>query len=490
MGLVGRELANAWLFGGKQKTIDRKTVRDNTAKQVAQEYESIFEQYWYIQGTKEVFNFKTGKRQPIETLRLEFPNEFDMWNKSENRQKVEVDNIWFDPSGKRQPDNGENYINTFKPLPIQPYTASEIGDDKFSEYFMMGMCSPIIKLIEHLCGQDTHALDWVLNWFAIPLQKLGTKMDTALIVHGHIQGAGKSLFFDRIMKKIYHSYFLTLGQGQLESQYNDWVKGKLFTIFEEVFQGKERYSHMGMIKQLITGDTVYINKKFMSGWTQDNFTNTVFLSNDLQPLSLDENDRRHVVLYPTDTIPENLRQAVSHALDDPEQKMIRAFYTYLLLKDTKNQDAHSTAIITTAKTRLQGLSMASWERFYTYWKNGDLDVAYMTCLTADLYEYYVYWCKKNGERTTSSTKFLTFVGLREQKERIRYQYELQNGNGFTKRSGQSMAFIIGLDKSQKPDQNTYGVCISRFKSAIMSVQRLSYNDNTNDVSHQNSNPFV
>jgi len=119
-------------------------------------------------------------------------------------------------------------------------------------------------------------------------------MDTALIVHGHIQGAGKSLFFDRIMRKIYGSYLLTLGQGQLESQYNDWVDGKLFTVFEEIFQGKDRYSHMGMIKQLITGDTVYINKKFVSGWTQDNFVNTVFLSNDLQPLSLDENDRRHL----------------------------------------------------------------------------------------------------------------------------------------------------------------------------------------------------
>lgn len=297
MGLVGRELANAWLFGGKQKTIDRREAQDNTAEQFAAAYGNIFEQYWYIQGTKEVFNFKTGKRQPIETLRLEFPNEFDAWNKSKSRQKVESDNIWFDPTGKKRPQNGENYINTFKSFAIQPFTAQELGidDEKFNEHFMMGMCSPVINLIKHLCGNDTHALDWVLNWLAIPLQNLGTKMDTALIFHGHIQGAGKSLFFDRIMRKIYGSYLLTLvGQGQLESQYNDWVDGKLFTVFEEIFQGKDRYSHMGMIKQLITGDTVYINKKFVSGWTQDNFVNTVFLSNDLQPLSLDENDRRHL----------------------------------------------------------------------------------------------------------------------------------------------------------------------------------------------------
>lgn len=53
MGLVGRELANAWLFGGKQKTIDRRAVQNNTAEQFAAAYGNIFEQYWYIQGTKD-----------------------------------------------------------------------------------------------------------------------------------------------------------------------------------------------------------------------------------------------------------------------------------------------------------------------------------------------------------------------------------------------------------------------------------------------------
>ena len=493
MGLVGKELANAWLFGGKQKSIDRREVQDNTAEQFAAAYGDIFEQYWYIQGTKEVFNFKTYKRQPVDTLRLEFPNEFDRWNKSKSRQKVESDNIWFDPTDKKRPQNGENYINTFKSFVIQPYTAQELGiDDKqLNEHFMMGMCSSVINLIKHLCGNDTHALDWVLNWLAIPLQNLGTKMYTALIVHGHIQGAGKSLFFDRIMRKIYGSYLLTLGQGQLESQYNDWVEGKLFAVFEEIFQGKDRYSHMGMIKQLITGNTVYINKKFMSGWTQDNFVNTVFLSNDMQPLSLDENDRRHVVLYPTAVIPDALRHEIGAAIDDPNQSLIRAFYTYLLLKDPKNQNAHSTAINTKAKAQLTEISLASWERFYVYWKNGDLEIPYATCLTTDLYHYYVFWCKQNGERSTSSTKFLTFVSVREHKERIRYQYNLQNGDSFIPKSGQSMAFIIGLDMSKKPDQNTFGICISRFKGAIIKAQSSHPSVNTNNrSSHENSNPFI
>lgn len=468
MGLVGRELANAWLFGGKQKTIDRREVQDNTAEQFAKAYGSIFEQYWYIQGTKEVFNFKTGKRQPIETLRLEYPNEFDTWNKSKKRKKVESDNIWFDPAKSRTAPHGETYINTFKDLTLQPYTAMELGidADMFNEHFMMGMCSPIIELVRHLCGDDTHALDWVLNWLAIPLQNLGTKLDTALIVHGHIQGAGKSLFFDRIMRRIYGEYKLTLGQGQLDSQYNDWVEGKLFCVFEEILQGKERYSQMGMIKQLITGDTVYINKKFVSGWTQDNFVNTVFLSNDMQPLSLEETDRRHVVLYPTSEIPADIQASLEAMLEGEDEELIRAFYTYLLLKDTGAQTAHTRAITTTAKTRLQELSMASWERFYKAWKGSLLDAPYQTCLTQDLYSYYVYWCKVNGERPTTATKFLTFVGVREDKRIVRYVYDIHQGSKVIDTISKQSTIIYLNFGSEKPDQRWYGRAISSFKRAI------------------------
>lgn len=502
--LGDKELANRWYYHPNKQTISRQQVRAELAETTAIAFADIFEQFWYIQGTKEVYNHETGERWPIDTLRLDRPLEYDIWLKSDRRQKVKNTNIWFDPTRKRKPKESENYINTFKGLPLAPFNNKELSEmmgfdnatNQQIEAFLYGVVTPFIQLIHHLCGDDAkdgELVNWILNWIAIPLQQPGTKMDTALIFHGHIQGAGKSLFFDRIMRRIYGDYALTLGQGQLASQYNDWVEGKLFAVFEEIFEGKDRYAHMGMIKQLITGDTVYINKKFVSGWTQDNFVNTVFLSNDMQPLSLEENDRRHVVMYPTATLPTDLQAQIADALDDPKNWMLRAFYTYLMVKDVGHQNAHTKAIATTAKTRLQEISMASWERFYTYWKRGELEVPYMTCLTSDLYDYYVYWCKKNGERATSSTKLLTFVSLREHKQRIRYSYQLQNGDQMIPRSGQGMALIIGMD-DKTPDQNLYGVLVSRFKSAI--IQAQSFNGNTNSNinrnfgSHENSNPFI
>lgn len=481
---VGKELSQLWLNHTDKKMISKDEVQEILSKNQAEKYEDIFNQYWYIQGTKDVFNHKTGKRQPIETLRLEYPMIYDMWMKSSSRVKVENDNIWFDPSCLKAPQGDEPYINTFKGMPLKPVTAEELTEI-YQNYGQKVDCSSsqgfmdtlkhgsrvFVSLIEHLCGDDKAAADWVLNWLAIPLQMPGTKMDTALIVHGHIQGAGKSLFFDRVMRKIYGSYALTLGQGQLESQYNDWVDSKLFVVFEEIFQGKDSYSHMGMVKQLITGDSVYINKKFTSGWTQENFTNVVFLSNDMRPLSLEKNDRRHVVLYPKAVLPKNTKELISSALNDPKLLMIRIFYTYLLYKDVGDQNEHTIAVDTDAKRNLQLISMPNWERFYLEWKDGMIDgVPYQTCLTQDLFNLYCGWCHEGGEKTTTLTKLSSYIAKHESKKVAWYKYDIEHKAGKHTTTEtikkQGTVIHIGTNKSGIPDQDWFGQAISGFRKKI------------------------
>ena len=60
----------------------------------------------------------------------------------------------------------------------------------------------MLELLRHLCAESAQTADevdavveWVLRWIALPLQQLGTKMQTALRFHG-AQGTGKNLFFD------------------------------------------------------------------------------------------------------------------------------------------------------------------------------------------------------------------------------------------------------------------------------------------------------
>ena len=408
-----KSLAKLWAEAST-KTITQDEVNHDRNEQLKnQDDKGFFERYQLIFGTKEVWDTVKHRRMETKALELSDKESYDRWIKSSFKTMVDVDNIWFDPSRTRKAPNDEPFINTFIGLPLKPMA--------INNQQAQAKCQPIIELLHHLCEYDTDLFSYVVRWLAIPLQRPGTKMDTALIFHGHIQGAGKSLFFDRIMRKVYGEYAVTLGQGQLESSYNDWIAGKLYTVFEEIFTGQDRYKHMGFVKQLVTGDQVYISKKFVSGWKEDNYVNTVFLSNDMMPLSLEVNDRRHVVSYPRQKIPATLLKRVEVAVNDPNSDMIQAFYTYLLTVDLSSQNEHTPAIMTKAKQQLIKLSQPSWESFYDEWRDGELAVPYTSCLSQDLFKFYLSWCKQNNERGTTATKFLSFIGTREIKKLTWYK---------------------------------------------------------------------
>jgi len=455
-----KKLTDAW-WTGKHAKISKAEVAKDLDVMMAVEAQSMFDRYFLIYGTKEVWDDVERVRLPVDTIKLARPNEYEIWLKSPHRITIKADNIWFDPTRSREPKHPKDIaVNTFDGLPLKPV---EIAPSEAA-----AICKPITDLLLHLCEGNQAIYDWVIRWLAIPLQRPGSKMDTALIFHGEIQGAGKSLFFDRIMSKIYGDYAVTLGQGQLESQYNDWVAGKLYALFEEIFSGSDRYSQMGMVKQLITGNTIYISKKFMSGWQQDNFVNAIFLSNNMMPLSLEQNDRRHVVCYPTKKIPEPILKEVAEALADTDNKMIRAFYSYLLSLDLKDQNAHTPALMTGSKRQLIRLSQPNWEVFYDDWTLEEFGMPYCSCLSDDLYFVYRNWCQRNGERPTTQTKLMTYIGRRELKSRLKYKTpSMPSAKQSTIISvGMPQTFPFGKYTNQ---QDWLGQKIHEFKLAINSL---------------------
>lgn len=456
----GKKLADAW-WVAKHRKISKAEVSKDRDELTALEAQSMFDRYFLIYGTKEVWDDAERIRLPVDTIKLARPNEYEIWLKSESRRMVKPENIWFDPTRTKTPRREKDMtINTFDGLPLKPI------ETDYNE--VAKICSPITELLHHLCEGNDAIYEWVLRWLAIPLQQPGTKLDTALIFHGEVQGAGKSLFFDRIMSRIYGDYAVTLGQGQLDSQYNDWVSNKLYALFEEIFSGSDSYSQMGMVKQLVTGNTIYISKKFMSGWQQDNFVNAIFLSNNMKPLALEQNDRRHVVCYPKQKIPEPILKEVAAALSDTDDKVIRAFYTLLMMTDLKDQTAHTPAIMTQSKREVIRLSQPNWEIFYDDWSNNNLDIPYCCCLSSDLYFVYRQWCQKSGERPTTETKVMTYIGRRESKSRLKYKTPTMIS------AKQAMILAIDLPHDYPSDkyqtqQDWIGAKVHQFKLSVNAV---------------------
>jgi putative DNA primase/helicase len=145
------------------------------------------------------------------------------------------------------------------------------------------------------CDESDAIFHWLMCWLAYPLQRPGAKLRTAVVMHGD-EGAGKNFLFECVLE-IYGRYGALVGQDELEDKFNDWRSGKCMVIGDEVSSRQELVHNKNRLKALITAPTVQINPKNLPRREERNHINIVFLSNELQPLALDNSDRRYLVVY-------------------------------------------------------------------------------------------------------------------------------------------------------------------------------------------------
>jgi putative DNA primase/helicase len=445
---IGPRLFKQWLEHDQRRTVDQSVVsQESRAAQVTggTGVGRALRRYVYLYPTDSVWDRDKQAIVPISGLRYAIADYFDEWLKHPHREEIDRDKLIFDPTQKV----GDGYINTFRGLPLEP-----VSDES--------RCKAIRALVGVLCNKDVDVCMWLLRWMALPLQQVGTKMATAVLMHSDVHGSGKSLLWDGIMRPIYGEYGATLGQHQLESQYTDWRSEKLFGLFEEVLSRDQKYSHSGTIKHMITGATHRVEKKFISGWEEANYMNAVFLSNEVQPFPLEESDRRFMVIWPETKLDEQL---LADVVEEIENGGVEAFYHYLLSLDLSGFGPHTKPITTDAKERLIDFGRAGWDTFVREWERDALDVPFMTCLASDLYRVYDRWCSRMGERSVSATKFSGFVATR-----VRRRRDLHYSLGIDKAKG--TFFIVGKPPADVSQQQWLGDCVSKFRQKSAKEENL------------------
>lgn len=396
--LVTKPVATAW-FG----RMDKKLIAEDQAQRLVDQAKlagkatreggtemSPTERYVYIDGTKDAWDVAKRRRVPEGAVKMALGDAYGLWLNSPQRRTVDMDHIVFDPTMTKDP---EVYINTFEGLPLTP----EDAPDK---------CRTLRWMIGFLCNGDPQATHWLTCWLAYPLQHLGAKMDTAVLMHSTMEGSGKSLLSADIMGAIYGAYAATVGQAQLESNWTVWQSNKLYAVFEEVVSRDQRYNQVGKIKHMITGKTVRMESKFVNGWEEANHMNAVFLSNEIMPWPISENDRRMLVIWPEETLPEERQKAVEQELANGG---LAALYGYLLSYDLGDFNRRTRPPHTEARERLVALSRASWESFLVAWRYGALGVPFGLARTEDIHDLFLVWCSRNREHTLSTTKLSQFL---------------------------------------------------------------------------------
>ncbi|AYO01067.1 DNA primase [Pseudomonas sp. LTGT-11-2Z] len=403
--LVGKPLSKAWMERTDKKLIAFEQVQEleqarkmSSKKGGALKLEPL-DRYIYIDGTKEAWDREKKRRLPEGSVKMALGDAYQLWLNSPERRVVDVDHIVFDPTMTKDP---AIYINTFEGLPLEP-----VRDD--------AACENLRWLISFLCNNDAEALDWLVKWLAYPLQHMGAKMDTAILFHSTMEGSGKSLLFADIMGELYGRYGATVGQAQLEGNFNAWQSGKLWAVFEEVVSRDQRYNQVGKIKHMITGKTVRMESKFINGWEESNHMNSAFLSNEIMPWPISEDDRRMLVMWPLETLPAERQKVIARELANGG---VAALYGWLLDVDLGDFNQRTRPPKTEARQRLVELSRTAWQTFFYLWRNGELGHGlWGCCLTSDVYAMFLEWCSHNKENSMSHTKFSLMLSAKVEKTR-------------------------------------------------------------------------
>jgi putative DNA primase/helicase len=374
----------------------------------------------------------------------QFRDTHKRWHESRVRKIVRPENLGFDPACKDK----DIICNLWRGWPNKPKE---------------GKCDAVLSLFAHMCSGENNSVElaaWGLKWHAYPLQNPGAKMQTAMVIHGP-QGTGKN-FWTETFLQIYGEYGGLIDQAAIEDKHNDYLSRKLYLIADEIVARADRYHIKNQLKGLITNKYIRINPKHFQSYQEANHANIVFLSNERIPVVLEEDDRRHFVIWTPPPKPPEFYKQVQFEI---ENGGIEALYYYLLSIDLGDFNEHSKPPMTIAKRELIDLSKDSILRFYEQWKDKQIDgVPFdIPAPNEGVYEFYRAWCGHEGikpqPKNTAMDRFAKIPGIT--KERKDWVFEEKFGKKF-------FYMMPGCKEKDINDSEKYffGRCLDEFNDYV------------------------
>jgi hypothetical protein len=195
----------------------------------------------------------------------------------------------------------ETYLDTcFEPDPTKAVIAARRGQyNLWTGFAVQPRPGDWSRLRDHirdqLCGGNLDHFNWVMTWLASIFARPGMKVPSSIAVIGE-QGTGKSKVFDWVRRAIGSAALKVSAGRHLTGNFNAHLDGKIFLTCEEAFWGGEKAA-AGVLKDLITSETLQIEGKFANVVERPNYVNVVFISNNSWVIPTDGQDaRRFLVL--------------------------------------------------------------------------------------------------------------------------------------------------------------------------------------------------
>ena len=150
------------------------------------------------------------------------------------------------------------------------------------------------RLLDYMFAGEPEARVWFERWAALPFQKPGTKLYTAVVVWGTGQGTGKSLI-GYTLGRIYGRNYSEITDQDLASSFNEWAEAKQFVMGDDVTGSEYKKALADRLKSMITREWLRVNAKHLPTYVIPDCVNYYFTSQHPDAFILDDFDRRYFV---------------------------------------------------------------------------------------------------------------------------------------------------------------------------------------------------
>lgn len=150
-------------------------------------------------------------------------------------------------------------------------------------------------LLDQLCAGNVAVADYLLKFIAEKFQTPEKKQKIAVVACGARKGTGKSMLGNIVSSLFHRSHDGDLSGDDFKSRFNSHNENAIILRAEEVTHGADSAAD-SRIKNLITADWINIEQKGMPIRRVENFQTVYVTSNQTNPVTVTEGERRYLVL--------------------------------------------------------------------------------------------------------------------------------------------------------------------------------------------------